>query len=180
VSDTSKLTVLGGPTAYRYEKPEAGILESFANAHVEKPWVVGLECAEFTSLCPMTGQPDFGRIRIQYVPDQRCVESKSLKLYLGAYRNHGAFHEDCVNRIASDLQSCITARYLRVFGDFNPRGGITIRPLAVRTAPDLEPAEEARCLALLNQYDSITSGPGPSGPGPSGPGSSGPGPAALV
>jgi len=142
------------------------MLESFANAHLDPAWVVGLECAEFTSLCPMTGQPDFGRILIHYVPDRLCVESKSLKLYLGAYRNHGSFHEDCVNRIASDLQSCLTARYLRVYGDFKPRGGIAIRPLAVRTASDLGPEEEARCRSLLNQHDSITSGPGPSGPGP--------------
>jgi 7-cyano-7-deazaguanine reductase len=179
VSDTSKLTVLGGPTVYRYEKPEAGMLESFANAHLDEAWVVGLDCAEFTSLCPMTGQPDFGRIRIHYVPDRLCVESKSLKLYLGAYRNHGSFHEDCVNRIANDLQSCLTARYLRVFGDFNPRGGIAIRPLAVRTGSDLGPDEEARCLFLLNQYDSITWGPGTSSPGTSGPGAPGPGPATL-
>jgi 7-cyano-7-deazaguanine reductase len=157
VSDTSKLTVLGHAAAYRYEKPEAEMLESFANLHPGQPWVVGLDCNEFTSLCPMTGQPDFGRIRIQYVPDRLCVESKSLKLYLGAYRNEGSFHEDCVNRIASDLQARIGARYLRVLGDFNPRGGIAIRPLAVRRASDLGAEEEARCLALLGQYDSMTS-----------------------
>jgi 7-cyano-7-deazaguanine reductase len=163
VSDTSKLTVLGPAAAYRYEKPEAEMLESFANLHPGEPWVVGLDCNEFTSLCPMTGQPDFGRIRIQYVPDRLCVESKSLKLYLGAYRNEGSFHEDCGNRIASDLQARIGARYLRVLGDFNARGGIAIRPLALRRASDLGPEEEARCLALLGQYDSITSGLGTSG-----------------
>jgi 7-cyano-7-deazaguanine reductase len=165
VTDTSKLTVLGGPTPYRYDNPEPDQLESFGNAHTGEPWVVGLECTEFTSLCPMTGQPDFGRIRIQYIPDRLCVESKSLKLYLGAYRNHGSFHEDCVNRIASDLQARIAPRYLRVLGDFNARGGIAIRPLAVRRARDLGPEEEARCVALLAQYDAVTPG---SGPGSSG------------
>jgi 7-cyano-7-deazaguanine reductase len=167
MSDTSKLTVLGHAAAYRYENPEPEMLESFANLHTGEPWVVGLDCGEFTSLCPMTGQPDFGRIRIQYIPDRFCVESKSLKLYLGAYRNEGSFHEDCVNRIASDLQARIEPRYLRVLGDFKARGGIAIRPLAVRRAPDLGPEEEARCVVLLGQYDSITSESGPSESGPS-------------
>jgi len=157
LTDASKLTRLGGQTEYRYENPEPAMLESFANAHPSEAWVVGLECTEFTSLCPVTGQPDFGRIRIQYVPSQLCVESKSLKLYLGAYRNHGSFHEDCVTRIADDLQVCLSARYLRVLGDFNVRGGIAIRPLAVRKAGDLGPAEETRCVALLGQHDSLTS-----------------------
>jgi 7-cyano-7-deazaguanine reductase len=165
VSDTSKLTLLGGPTPNRYDNPEPEMLESFANTHSDEPWVVGLDCGEFTSLCPMTGQPDFGRISIQYIPDRLCVESKSLKLYLGAYRNHGSFHEDCVNRIASDLQVRIAPRYLRVLGDFNARGGIAIRPLAVRRASDLGAEEEAGCVALLTQYDSITTRSGPSGSG---------------
>ncbi len=156
LSDTSKLTLLGGHTEYRYENPEAGMLESFVNARPSEAWVVGLICSEFTSLCPMTGQPDFGRICIQYIPGHLCVESKSLKLYLGAYRNHGSFHEDCVNRIADDLQARISPRYLRVLGDFNARGGIAIRPLAVRKAGDLGREEETRCLALLGQYDSLT------------------------
>jgi 7-cyano-7-deazaguanine reductase len=159
----SKLTLLGGATPNRYDHPEPEMLECFANTHLDEPWVVGLECGEFTSLCPVTGQPDFGRIRIQYIPDRLCVESKSLKLYLGAYRNHGSFHEDCVNRIAGDLQARVAPRYLRVLGDFNARGGISIRPLAVRRVSDLGANEEARCLALLAQYDSITSGTSGSG-----------------
>src|SRR5579863_4450886 len=103
------------------------MLEAFPNPRPGSPWVVALDCTEFTSLCPMTGQPDFGRIHIHYVPGERCVESKSLKLYLGAYRNHGAFHEDCVNRIADDIASAVEPRWLRVFGDFSVRGGIAIR-----------------------------------------------------
>jgi 7-cyano-7-deazaguanine reductase len=79
------------------------------------------------------------------------VESKSLKLYLMRYRNEGTFHEACVNRVADDLCARLSPRYLRVYGDFNARGGIAIKPLAVRSAPDLSEAEEARCLALLSQ-----------------------------
>jgi 7-cyano-7-deazaguanine reductase len=156
-SDVSGLTQLGHPTAYRYDHPIASMLESFPNQHPDAPWVVELDCFEFTSLCPMTGQPDFGRIHIHYIPGPRCVESKSLKLYLGAYRNHGAFHEDCVNRIADDLDSVLEPRYLRVFGDFRPRGGIAIRPLALRSASDLGDAERALCLELLAQHDRAAS-----------------------
>lgn len=149
------LSHLGRPGGYRYDHPEPSILEAFPNQHPRSAWVVALDCFEFTSLCPMTGQPDFGEIHIHYVPGPRCVESKSLKLYLGAYRNHGAFHEDCVNRIAADLDSVIEARCLRVFGDFRPRGGIAIRPLALRWAPDLGADERARCIELLAQHDAV-------------------------
>jgi 7-cyano-7-deazaguanine reductase len=142
------------------------MLEVFDNQHLASAWLVGLECTEFTSLCPMTGQPDFGRIHIHYVPDRLCVESKSLKLYLFAYRNHGAFHEDCVNRIADDLVERLAPRYLRVFGDFNVRGGIAIRPVALRAAPGLSADHERRCLALLTHYDALTGNATP-GPGPS-------------
>jgi 7-cyano-7-deazaguanine reductase len=150
----SGLSHLGsGEPAPKYDAPDASILECFVNQHPGKRWVVGLDCAEFTSLCPITGQPDFGRIHIHYAPGELCVESKSLKLYLGAYRDHGTFQEDCVNRIADDLQARIAARYLRVYGDFNVRGGIAIRPLAVRTALDLDREEEGRILDLINQHD---------------------------
>jgi 7-cyano-7-deazaguanine reductase len=155
VGDTSKLTRLGGPTEYRYEHPDASMLEVFDNQHRGSAWVVGLDCHEFTSLCPMTGQPDFGRIHIHYVPDRSCVESKSLKLYLAAFRNHGAFHEDCVNRIADDLASAMAPRWLRVFGDFAVRGGIAIRPLALRTAAGLSADELATCRELATQHDAI-------------------------
>lgn len=155
MSDTSRLTKLGAPTEYRYDHPDASILEAFANQHPSSPWVVGLDCHEFTSLCPMTGQPDFGRIHIHYVPAGLCVESKSLKLYLGAYRNHGSFHEDCVNRIADDIASVISPRWLRVFGDFTVRGGIAIRPLALRVADGLTDGERAACADLVGQHDSV-------------------------
>lgn len=155
MSDTPKLTKLGSPTRYQYDQPIAGLLESFTNSRPASPWVVELDCLEFTSLCPITGQPDFGRVHIHYIPADLCVESKSLKLYLGAYRNHGAFHEDCINRIADDLVSTIAPRWLRVFGDFRARGGIAIRPLALRVADGLEAGQLDRCRELVAQHDSL-------------------------
>jgi 7-cyano-7-deazaguanine reductase len=160
LSDASGLTKLGRFTPVRYENPEPSMLETFPNPHPRSQWVVGLDCLEFTSLCPITGQPDFGTIHVHYVPGSLCVESKSLKLYLTAYRNHGAFHEDCVNRIASDLDGVLSPRLLRVFGDFRPRGGIAIRPLAVREAPDLTAEERERCLLLMGQHDQASGGRG--------------------
>jgi 7-cyano-7-deazaguanine reductase len=152
------LSALGGRATYRYDHPDAAVLEVFDNPHPSAAWAVGLLCSEFTSLCPVTGQPDYGRLHIAYVPGRLCVESKSLKLYLVGYRNHGTFHEDCVNRVADDLFGKLSPRYLRVYGDFNPRGGIAIRPLAVRTASDLAEDEERRCLSLLAQARTYESG----------------------
>jgi 7-cyano-7-deazaguanine reductase len=91
---------------------------------------VRFNCPEFTSLCPITGQPDFAEIRIAYIPDRRMVESKSLKLYLFSFRNHGDFHEDCVNKIMKDLISLMDPKYIEVTGLFTPRGGISIYPYA--------------------------------------------------
>jgi 7-cyano-7-deazaguanine reductase len=149
VSNPPVFQALGRRGEYRYDEPDAGVLEVFDNPHPGKSWAVYLDCFEFTSLCPVTGQPDFGRLHIVYVPGRLCVESKSLKLYLMRYRNHGAFHEDCVNTVADDLTERLSPRYLSVYGDFNPRGGIAIRPLAVRRAPDMGPEEERRCLSLV-------------------------------
>ena len=150
MGETPPLRALGKRAEYRYDQPDAGVLEVFDNPHPGQEWAVSLYCYEFTSLCPVTGQPDFGRLHIGYVPGALCVESKSLKLYLMRYRNHGAFHEDCVNQVASDLAARLAPRYLCVYGDFNPRGGIAIRPLAVRRAPGLSAEEERRCLLLLS------------------------------
>lgn len=106
------------------------VLEAFQNRHPERDYWVQLNCPEFTSLCPITGQPDFAEIKIMYIPDQRMVESKSLKLYLFSFRNHGDFHEDCVNIILNDLIKLINPRYIEVLGLFAPRGGISIHPYA--------------------------------------------------
>ena len=106
------------------------VLETFENRHPERDYWVELRCPEFTSLCPITGQPDFADIRIMYIPDQKMVESKSLKLYLFSFRNHGDFHEDCVNIILNDLVRLMNPRYIEVAGLFVPRGGIAIHPYA--------------------------------------------------
>ncbi|MBQ4139150.1 MAG: NADPH-dependent 7-cyano-7-deazaguanine reductase QueF, partial [Muribaculaceae bacterium] len=124
------VTLLGNQnTRYDYEyNPQ--VLETFDNKHPENDYLVTLDCPEFTSLCPKTGQPDFGHIIISYIPRVRMVESKSLKLYLFSFRNHGDFHEDCVNIIMKDLIALMDPKYIEVKGLFNPRGGISIIPFA--------------------------------------------------
>jgi len=113
------------PTDYAPE-----VLEAFDNKHLDNDYFVKFVCPEFTSLCPMTGQPDFATIIIRYIPDVKMVESKSLKLYLFSFRNHGDFHEDCVNTIMKDLIALMNPKYIEVFGEFTPRGGIAIHPFA--------------------------------------------------
>ena len=123
------LKALGAKTVYHMDyAPE--VLEAFENRHQENDYWVRFNCPEFTSLCPITGQPDFAEIRISYIPDRRMVESKSLKLYILSFRNHGDFHEDCVNTIMKDLIKLMDPRYIEVTGFFTPRGGISIHPYA--------------------------------------------------
>ncbi len=124
-----QLSLLGQKTTYRQDyAPD--VLEAFDNKHPENDYWVRFNCPEFTSLCPITGQPDFAEIRISYIPDRKMVESKSLKLYLFSFRNHGAFHEDCVNIIMKDLIKLMNPKYIEVTGFFTPRGGISIYPYA--------------------------------------------------
>ena len=104
------------------------VLEAFENQHPERDYWVQFNCPEFTALCPITGQPDFGEIKILYIPDKKMVESKSLKLYLLSFRNHGDFHEDVINIILNDLVKLMDPRYIEVVGLFVPRGGISIHP----------------------------------------------------
>ncbi|HTP26215.1 MAG TPA: preQ(1) synthase [Anaeromyxobacteraceae bacterium] len=99
-------------------------LETFPNPNPSRPYLISMECPEFTCLCPMTGQPDFATIRLRYVPAQRCVELKSLKLYLWSYRNEGTFHEAVTNKICDDLAAALSPRWIEVSGDFKVRGGI--------------------------------------------------------
>ena len=106
--------------------PEEAMLEKVANPQADVDYCVRFTAPEFTSLCPMTGQPDFAHLVIDYVPDQYLVESKSLKLYLGAFRNHGAFHEDCTVSIGRRLVELLSPRWLRIGGYWYPRGGIPI------------------------------------------------------
>ena len=113
------------PTTYAPE-----VLEAFVNKHPDNEYLVTFHCPEFTTLCPLTGQPDYATIIISYIPRERMVESKSLKLYLFSFRNHGDFHEDCVNIIMKDLVKLMDPKYLEVTGLFMPRGGIRIYPFA--------------------------------------------------
>ncbi|MCK9412286.1 MAG: preQ(1) synthase [Prolixibacteraceae bacterium] len=122
-----KLNSLGKSTAYDFNyRPE--VLETFDNKHPDNDYWVKFNCPEFTSLCPITGQPDFATLYISYISDLKMVESKSLKLYLFSFRNHGGFHEDCVNIIMKDLIKLMGPRYIEVWGKFTPRGGISIDP----------------------------------------------------
>ena len=126
--ENENLTLLGNQQV-AYEKDyNPGVLETFINKHPDHDYFVKFNCPEFTSLCPITGQPDFATITISYVSDEKMVESKSLKLYLFSFRNHGDFHEDCVNKIMEDLIALMDPKYIEVWGKFLPRGGISIDP----------------------------------------------------
>lgn len=124
----SGLSLLGNQKVAYPGDYNPGILECFDNKHPDNDYFVKFNCPEFTSLCPMTGQPDFATIYISYVPNLKMVESKSLKLYLFSFRNHGDFHEDCMNIIMKDLIKLMDPRYIEVWGKFTPRGGISIDP----------------------------------------------------
>lgn len=124
------LTLLGNQNTTYDTQYNPSVLERFGNKHPDNDYFVKFNCPEFTSLCPITGQPDFANIVISYVPDEYLVESKSLKLYLFSFRNHGDFHEDCVNIIMKDLIRLLAPKYIEVWGKFLPRGGISIDPYA--------------------------------------------------
>ncbi|MCX4289015.1 MAG: preQ(1) synthase [Duncaniella sp.] len=137
-----------GNTGTRYPEQYAPeVLETFVNKHQDNEYLVTFTCPEFTSLCPKTGQPDFARIIISYIPRERMVESKSLKLYLFSFRNHGDFHEDCINIIMKDLVKLMDPRYIEVKGIFTPRGGIAIHPFANYGDPDHQELVKKRLAA---------------------------------
>ena len=121
--ELSDVTLLGGGHTDYPSDYAPQVLETFPNKHTVNDYFVKFNCPEFTSLCPKTGQPDFATITISYVPSERMVESKSLKLYLFSFRNHGDFHEDCVNIIMKDLIKLMDPKYIEVWGKFTPRGG---------------------------------------------------------
>jgi len=122
----SELTQLGNNVPYKYQNPDIKILEKISNPHKDTKYLIKFTCPEFTSVCPITGQPDFANIVIEYVPKNYILESKSLKLYLVSYRNHGAFHESCTVGIAKDIIKIIEPEWLRISGYWYPRGGIPI------------------------------------------------------
>ena len=120
------LTLLSRSHTEYPDTPDKAKLETFVNAYPQRDYEILFDCPEFTSLCPVTGQPDFGHIRVRYIADKRCIESKSLKLYLYSFRNHHTFHEEAVNRILSDLAKACKPRWMEVNGEFRPRGGIAL------------------------------------------------------
>lgn len=137
MSTIEGLSHLGAKTEYKDDyAPE--VLEAFENKHQGNDYWVAFNCPEFTSLCPITGQPDFATIHINYLPDVKMVESKSLKLYMFSFRNHGAFHEDCVNIMMKDLIKLMDPKYIEVIGIFTPRGGISIYPFCNYGRPGTE------------------------------------------
>ena len=151
--ELSGVTLLGNQhTQYSYDyNPD--VLETFVNKHQENDYIVSFDAYEFTSVCPKTGQPDLAKIIISYIPGEKMVESKSLKLYLFSFRNHGDFHEDCVNIIMKDLVRLMEPKYLEVRGIFAPRGGIAIYPFSTYVSPEhpeFQELEKERKLAVLN------------------------------
>ena len=119
------VTQLGGSNEIA-SSPQQAVLERVPNPQADTPYVARFTCPEFTSLCPVTGQPDFAQLMIDYVPNEWLVESKSLKLYLTSFRNHGAFHEDCTVAIGKRIAELLAPHYLRIGGYWYPRGGIPI------------------------------------------------------
>jgi 7-cyano-7-deazaguanine reductase len=126
INSSTGLTLLKRGSTLIADSPDKARLEAFPNAYTGRSYWIDFDCPEFTSLCPVTGQPDFGHIMIRYIPGRLCLESKSLKLYLFSFRNHGTFHEEAVNRILDDVVKAIKPRKVLVKGVFNPRGGIAI------------------------------------------------------
>lgn len=127
-NENGSISLLGNQHTVYFSDYNPEVLETFPNKHPDNDYFVKFNCPEFTSLCPITGQPDFATIYISYIPGERMVESKSLKLYLFSFRNHGDFHEDCVNIIMKDLIKLMEPKYIEVWGKFLPRGGISIDP----------------------------------------------------
>ena len=146
------VTLLGNQHVQYSGNYNPGVLETFENKHPENEYLVTFNCPEFTTLCPKTGQPDFGHIYISYIPRDRMVESKSLKLYLFSFRNHGDFHEDCVNIIMKDLVKLMDPKYLEVTGWFMPRGGISIYPFANYADKEHEELKQQR---LREQFSRV-------------------------
>ena len=151
--EREELTLLGNKVnKYRTDyAPE--VLEKFANKHPDNDYFVKFNCPEFTSLCPITGQPDFATVYISYVPDKFLVESKSLKLYLFSFRDHGDFHEDVINIIMKDLVKLLEPKYVEVWGKFLPRGGLSIDPYANYGEPGTKWEEVAwQRLSMHDMY----------------------------
>lgn len=151
--DLTGVTLLGDQnTKYKYDY-DPSVLEKFTKKFedtVEDEQVVNLDCFEFVSRCPKTGQPDLATIHISYIPNEYMVESKSLKLYLFSFQQHGDFHESCIHMIMQDLVDLLSPKYLEVYGDFNSRGGISILPFSVYADENHTDLKKARQLAVMS------------------------------
>lgn len=147
--DLGSVTLLGSSKTDYPSTYSPTVLEKFPNKNPDSIAWTSFICTEFTSLCPKTGQPDFAKIFINYIADKEMVESKSLKIYLFSFRNHGDFHEDCVQKICDDLSRLMKPRYIEVMGDFTPRGGIAIFPFASKSNGSKE-FEELRKTRMAN------------------------------
>lgn len=141
-ADEGTLTLLRGSLQRYPQNPSRASLETFPNAYPGRDYWIRFACPEFTSICPITSQPDFGLITVDYIPDRLCLESKSLKFYLHSYRNTGTFHESAVNRILEDITKACHPRRIRVVGRFNARGGIAITVSAEHPRGEAKPFAE--------------------------------------
>lgn len=148
-NDAKGLKSLGSGTTKYPTEYDPTVLERFPNPNVDSDDLVGLDCFEFRSLCPLTHQPDLATIHICYIPNKWMVESKSIKLYLFSYANHGAFHERCVHTIMEDLVNILDPKYLEVYGDFNSRGGVCILPFANYATVEYQDFAKARKLDMM-------------------------------
>ena len=149
-NEVEGLTLLGNKKQNYPSTYTADILEVFLNKHPDNDYFVKFNCPEFTSLCPITGQPDFATVYISYIPDKMMIESKSLKLYLFSFRNHGDFHEDCMNIIMKDIIKTCDPKYIEVWGKFTPRGGISIDPYCNYGRKDTKWEEFAQKRLLMH------------------------------
>lgn len=146
--ELSGVSLLGNTNTNYPTEYSPQTLEIFPNKNPASEAWTTFVCTEFTSLCPKTGQPDFAKIFINYIADKKMVESKSLKIYLFSFRNHGDFHEDCVQKICDDLFKIMKPKYIEVIGEFTPRGGITIYPFAStsNSAPKFKKLKDHRFM----------------------------------
>lgn len=152
--DISEVTLLGNKnTKYKFDY-DPSLLERFKKKFEDSnddEQIVNLDCFEFVSQCPVTGQPDFATIHISYIPNEYMVESKSLKLYLFSFQQHGDFHETCVHTIMNDLVKLLNPKFISVYGDFNSRGGISILPLSVYADADHQELKNALQLNVMSE-----------------------------
>lgn len=155
-SELGGVTLLGNQNTQYSDNYTPDVLETFENKHPENDYTVTFDAYEFTSKCPKTGQPDFAKVIISYIPNKRMVESKSLKLYLFSFRNEGSFHEDCINTICNDLYDLMNPKYIEVIGVFAPRGGIAIHPWVAKVNPKYPEYNALYSRRVLNNLNEAT------------------------